>query len=85
MNQQNDIIFSVEPLDLMMVLNLSDWVSPTETQNCFTYQGKTVTSYSVNHRRSLDGCLISLGIFCLITKTTTKPCDFVLISKKQIY
>lgn len=72
MNQQNDIIFSVEPLDLMMFLNLSDWVSPTETQNSFTYHGKTVTSYSVNHRRSLDGCLISLGIFLLNHKNHHK-------------
>lgn len=85
MNLQNDIIFSVEALDLLMVVNLSAWVSPPETQNSFTYHRKPVTSYSLNRRLSLDGCVICLRIFCLITKTTTKACELVPISKKQIY
>lgn len=74
-----------ESLRFTAVVNLSAWDSPPETQNSFTCHRKTVTSYSVNRRLSLNGCVICLRIFCLITKTTTKPCELVPISKKQIY
>lgn len=41
MNWQNDIIFSVQLLEFMMVLNLSAWVSPTVTQNSFMEKKKS--------------------------------------------
>lgn len=80
MNWQYDIIISVKPLNWMMILNLLAQASPTESQNSFTYHRKRVTSCSANHRLLLDGCQICLGIFCLTTKPTTKPCDLVPIS-----